>query len=138
MPIRNLFKNCSYYWGFGAYVSYYINHPLYMPPPTDRACILITVGFFCMAANLKCHLLQKNLRKPGEKGYKIPHGFLFESITCANYTTEIAAWLCFSLATQTLAAMAFTLAGAIQMADWANEKHRRLVKVTSATFIYTD
>lgn len=33
MPIRNLFKNCGYYWGFTAYVAYHINHPLYTPPP---------------------------------------------------------------------------------------------------------
>lgn len=32
MPLRNLFKNCSYYWGFAAFVSYFINHPLYTPP----------------------------------------------------------------------------------------------------------
>lgn len=32
MPLRNLFKNCSYYWGFTAYVSYHVNHPLYTSP----------------------------------------------------------------------------------------------------------
>jgi hypothetical protein len=32
MPLSNLFKNCSYYWGFAAFVSYYLNHPLYTPP----------------------------------------------------------------------------------------------------------
>eukprot|EP00894_Picocystis_sp_ML_P001141 jgi/Pico_ML_1/51658/g234.t1 len=31
MPIFNLFKNCTYYWGFAAFVSYFINHPLYTP-----------------------------------------------------------------------------------------------------------
>ena len=32
MPIKNLFINCSYYWGFAAYVSYHVNHPLYTAP----------------------------------------------------------------------------------------------------------
>jgi very-long-chain enoyl-CoA reductase len=32
MPINNLFKNCSYYWGFAAYVSYHVNHPLFTAP----------------------------------------------------------------------------------------------------------
>ena len=32
MPIMNLFKNCTYYWGFAAYVSYHVNHPLYTAP----------------------------------------------------------------------------------------------------------
>ncbi|CAH0520120.1 unnamed protein product [Peronospora belbahrii] len=29
MPLRNLFKNCSYYWSFGAVVGYPLCHPLY-------------------------------------------------------------------------------------------------------------
>jgi len=29
MPIMNLFRNCGYYWGFAAFMSYFINHPLY-------------------------------------------------------------------------------------------------------------
>lgn len=32
MPLRNIFKNCSYYWCFAAWMAYYINHPLYTPP----------------------------------------------------------------------------------------------------------
>lgn len=32
MPLSNLFKNCSYYWGFTAYVAYHVNHPLYTSP----------------------------------------------------------------------------------------------------------
>lgn len=26
------FQNCTYYWGFAAWMAYYINHPLYTPP----------------------------------------------------------------------------------------------------------
>lgn len=25
-------QNCAYYWGFSAWLAYYINHPLYTPP----------------------------------------------------------------------------------------------------------
>jgi hypothetical protein len=48
----------------------------------------------------RCHIILANLRKPGEKGYKIPAGFLFNYITCANYFAEIMGWVCFSIATQ--------------------------------------
>uniref|UniRef100_A0A914WV80 Ubiquitin-like domain-containing protein n=1 Tax=Plectus sambesii TaxID=2011161 RepID=A0A914WV80_9BILA len=32
MPQFNVVKNSSYYWGFCAFVSYFVNHPLYTPP----------------------------------------------------------------------------------------------------------
>lgn len=32
MPIANLFKNCTYYWGFTAFVAYHVNHPLFTAP----------------------------------------------------------------------------------------------------------
>ena len=36
MPIKNLFKNCTYYWGFAAWIAYLINHPLYTPPDVTQ------------------------------------------------------------------------------------------------------
>lgn len=38
-----------------------------------------------------------NLRKPGEIGYKIPKGFLFQYISCPNYLGEIIQWIGFAL-----------------------------------------
>merc|ERR1711962_1946830 len=32
MPLTNLGKNCTYYWGFAAYIAYHLNHPLYTSP----------------------------------------------------------------------------------------------------------
>lgn len=78
----------------------------------------------------RCHLILADLRSPGRGGYSIPRGFLFDYITCANYTAEIWSWLFFSLATQSLPALVFTLAGAGQMAVWAAGKHQRLRKVS--------
>ncbi|MEQ2226018.1 hypothetical protein ILYODFUR_023378 [Ilyodon furcidens] len=36
MPLRNIFKNCGYYWCTAAWMAYYINHPLYTPPCKSR------------------------------------------------------------------------------------------------------
>lgn len=51
MPIFNLFKNCSYYWGFAAFVSYFVNHPLYTPPPLDRAKFALGLAMLAQAGN---------------------------------------------------------------------------------------
>ena len=131
MPIRNLLKNCSYYWTFAALVSYFVNHPAYTPPlGGDEVYLNACLALACLfqAGNFVCHVMLTNLRKPGETGYKIPPGFLFEYITCPNYTCEILGWLMFNLATQTAWGYAFMLAGAYQMCVWAQGKHRRLKK----------
>ena len=41
MPIMNLFKNCSYYWGFAGYISYHINHPLYTSPSSAQVRMIM-------------------------------------------------------------------------------------------------
>ena len=77
----------------------------------------------------RCHQILANLRSGGSKEYKIPEGFAFNYITCANYFFEIWGWLLFGVATQTLAAFLFIAAGGFQMMQWALQKHKRLRKV---------
>lgn len=38
----------------------------------------------------RSHIILANLRKPGEKGYKIPVGGAFNFVTCANYMFEVS------------------------------------------------
>jgi hypothetical protein len=61
-------------------------------------------------------------------------GFLFNYVTCANYTTEIWAWIGFNIATQSLLGWFFLLCGASQMTIWAIAKHKRLRKVKNNPF----
>lgn len=53
MPVRNLFKNCSYYYGFAAYVAYYVNHPLYTAPNETRSLACFAVAMLCQLSNLR-------------------------------------------------------------------------------------
>jgi very-long-chain enoyl-CoA reductase len=76
-----------------------------------------------------------NLRPPGQKAYVIPRGFLFEFITCPNYTAEILGWLLFTLATSALPALLFGAAGTFQMCQWAVAKHARLLRVPHPLFL---
>jgi 3-oxo-5-alpha-steroid 4-dehydrogenase 1 len=51
----------------------------------------------------------RGLRAPGETGYRIPRGSLFEKIACPNYFGEIAQWTGWALAAWSLAGLAFAL-----------------------------
>ncbi|KAL8232137.1 hypothetical protein R6Q57_001915 [Mikania cordata] len=119
--------NCAYYWTFGSYIAYYVNHPLYTPVSDLQMKIGFGFGLIMQVANLYCHIILRNLRSPsGNGGYQIPQGFLFNIVTCANYTTEIYQWLGFNIVTQTVAGYVFLVVATSIMTNWALAKHRRL------------
>lgn len=130
MPIRNLFKNCGYYWGFAAYVAYHVNHPLYTPPSVIVGLAGLGLFALCEAGNLSCHVLLRNLRPPGTtvRRIPVPNGnpltVLFKYVSCPNYTYEFGAWLGFTLLTSCLPAGVFAAAGMFQMSLWALGKHK--------------
>lgn len=130
-PVSNVFRNCAYYWTFGGYIAYYCNHPLYTPVSDLQMKIGFGFGIICQIANFYCHILLRNLRSPsGNGGYQIPRGFLFNIVTCANYTTEIYQWVGFNIATQTVAGYIFLVVAASIMTNWALGKHSRLKKAS--------
>lgn len=53
MPVRNLVKNCSYYWSFGAFISYFVNHPLYSAPPAAQTAVAFVAATLCTLSNFK-------------------------------------------------------------------------------------
>lgn len=134
MPIFNLFKNCSYYWGFTAYLAYHINHPLFTPPSLNQ--VYYCAAAFCVfeLGNLSIHVALRNLRPAGSKERRIPQPtgnpftWLFSLVSCPNYTYEVASWLSFSGLTSCLPALLFCSAGFYQMALWALGKHRNYKK----------
>jgi hypothetical protein len=50
-----------------------------------------------------------NLRKAGETGYRVPHGWLFDYVASPNYLGEIVEWIGFAIATWSLPGLAFAL-----------------------------
>lgn len=134
MPIFNLFKNCSYYWLFTAYVAYHVNHPLFTSP-IQSTVYMGLIGFILSElGNLSIHLALRDLRPPGTKKRCIPmptgnpFTALFNFVSCPNYTYEFGAWLSFTFMTHCLPAGLFAFAGFYQMAVWALGKHRNYKK----------
>lgn len=65
-----------------------------------------------------------NLRKPGETGYKIPRGFLFEFISCPNHFSEMIQWLGFAIMANNLAAWSFFIWTLANLVPRAIKHHR--------------
>ncbi|XP_043818580.1 very-long-chain enoyl-CoA reductase-like isoform X3 [Dromiciops gliroides] len=96
MPLKSIFKNCFFYWGFAAWLAYYINHPLYTPPSYGQKQINFSLITFllCEAGNFSIHVELNNLRGNGPKTRRIPYPtknpftWLFFFVSCPNYTYE--------------------------------------------------
>ena len=62
-----------------------------------------------MAINLRSDHILINLRRPGDTGYKIPKGFLFDYISSPNLFGEIVEWAGFALMAWNLPALSFAI-----------------------------
>jgi protein-S-isoprenylcysteine O-methyltransferase Ste14 len=60
-----------------------------------------------LAINVDADRRLRALRKPGEKGYAIPRGGLYELVSCPNYFGEIVEWVGWAVATWSLAGASF-------------------------------
>jgi very-long-chain enoyl-CoA reductase len=97
--------------------------------PTIKRISLNLSSCTLQVGNFLSHVILSSLRKRPSDGYSIPRGFLFNYVTCANYTFEIWGWILFSVATKSLPAAIFCACGSAQMAQWAVAKHKRLKRL---------
>lgn len=77
-----------------------------------------------MALNLHSDHVLRNLRGPGETGYKIPTRGAFAWVSAPNYLGELLEWVGFAIAAQTLAAWAFAAFTFANLAPRAVANHR--------------
>jgi 3-oxo-5-alpha-steroid 4-dehydrogenase 1 len=94
-----------------------------------------------MAINWRADHLLINLRKPGETGYKIPKGFLFDYISSPNLFGEIIEWTGFAVMAWNLPALTFmvwTFANLVPRAknhhDWYYSKFEDYPKERKVVF----
>jgi 3-oxo-5-alpha-steroid 4-dehydrogenase 1 len=65
----------------------------------------------------------RRLRKPGETGYKVPRGGLYEWVSCPNYFGELIAWSGWAIASWSLPGFAFALFTAANLLPRARANH---------------
>lgn len=82
--------------------------------------LLFVVGF---VINTDSDRRLFRLRAPGESGYEIPTGGLYEWITCPNYFGEIVEWMGWALASWSLGGLAFALYTVANLAPRASAHH---------------
>ncbi len=90
----------------GLHFTYFSDYTIswWTDPRFIIGCIIFTTG---MVINWKADGMLIQLRKPGESGYKIPNGWLFEYISCPNLFGEILEWFGFAILTWSLSGAVF-------------------------------
>lgn len=112
-----------YYWGFGAWIAWSLSAPSALEPaPWLRASGLV-LFVAAEAGNARAHWILRGLRSAGGREKRIPHGFLFERVSCPHYLCEILSWVGFNLVVPSLGGIAFMLVGAGILASWAHTRH---------------
>jgi len=82
-------------------------HHVYTLAEAGRVALGIVIFFLGMAINVQSDAILRNLRKPGETGYKIPRGGMFEYVSGANFFGEIVEWAGYAIACWSLSGFSF-------------------------------
>jgi 3-oxo-5-alpha-steroid 4-dehydrogenase 1 len=117
--VANTYLNARFITHFGHYSSGWLADPRF-----GAGVLVFAVGF---AINQHADHVLRTLRRPGERGYKIPAGGLYRFVSAPNYFGEILEWTGFALAAWSPAALAFvawTVANLLPRA-WANHRWYR-------------
>ncbi len=83
-----------------------------------------TLFFTGLYINWKADDILIHLRKPGETNYEIPHGWLFEKISCPNLFGELVEWTGFAILCWNLPAFTFLIWTAANLIPRAIAHHK--------------
>lgn len=144
MPMSIMFMALFFNLNNGFLIGYYLGEFAVYPiewlksPQFIIGTAIFAIGMFI---NWKSDMILINLRKPGETGYKIPKGGLFDYISCPNLFGETLEWAGFAILTWSLPGFAFfvwTFANLIPRAlshhKWYQEKFEDYPKERKAVF----
>lgn len=95
-----------------------------------------TLWLYGFYKNLESDQILRNLRKIGERGYKIPHGGLFDYVTSANYYSEILEWSGFAIATWNISGFAFLICCIGNLVPHAYVNHKWYIFLKNLNLIF--
>ncbi|KAH3850894.1 3-oxo-5-alpha-steroid 4-dehydrogenase 1-like [Dreissena polymorpha] len=84
----------------------------------------VVIFFAGMFINIQSDHILRNLRQPGETGYKIPKGGMFNYVSGANLFGEILEWFGFAVATWSFPALAFSFFTCCNIGPRAWQHHK--------------
>lgn len=111
----NAYVNAAWIGGAGTYASDWLTDPRFVVGAT-----LFAAG---MAINVHADQILFDLRKPGETGYRIPHGGLYRWVSSPNYLGEILEWTGWAIATWSLPGLSFAIFTIANLAPRARDNH---------------
>jgi 3-oxo-5-alpha-steroid 4-dehydrogenase 1 len=88
-----------------------------------RFIIGLSVFLVGMVINHQSDSILRSLRKPGETGYKIPKGGMFNHVSSANYFGEPLEWTGFAVLTWSPGALVFLIWTAANLIPRARSQH---------------
>jgi len=93
-----------------------------------RFIIGILIFFTGLIINIHSDYILRQLRKTGERGYKIPYRGFFKYISSPNYFGEIIEWIGWAIATWSLPGLAFAIFTAANLVPRAFSNHEWYIK----------
>lgn len=82
------------------------------------------IFLFGFAVNYQSDDILRNLRKPGETGYKIPRGGFYRFVSSPNYFGEVVEWTGWAIATWSIGGAAFAIWTAANLVPRAISNHK--------------
>ena len=100
----------------------HLHSSAWLSDPRFIAGLIVFAAGFALAKESDAIL--RDLRKPGESGYKIPYGGGYRYVSCPNYLGEMLQWCGFALAGWSLPAIAFVAFTAANLVPKAIASHK--------------
>lgn len=114
--VGNAWMNARQVSTAGAYPDAWLGDPRFV-----TGALVFAAGWWM---NRHADATLRALRRPGEGGYRIPHGGMYRWVSSPNYLGEIVMWWGWALATWSLAGVAFAVFTMANLAPRAAANHR--------------